>query len=169
MDKLYQVVDEEDKIIGYKLRHEIDFTNDIYRIAAVWITNSNDEVLIAQRALDKDKDPGKWGPAAAGTLEKDETYESNVYKEAEEELGLSGVKFQIGPKQRFGEPRQAFCQWFTTIIDRPAEQFILQKEEVEKVEWIDKYVLVKDVNQNPNKYTPSMQIILKEFGYISAE
>lgn len=159
--KLYQVVDEADEVIGHKLRHEVNFKKDIYRISAVWITNSKGEVLIAQRAFDKDKDPGKWGPSAAGTLEKGETYESNVYKEAEEEIGLSGVTFKLGPKQRFGEPRQAFCQWFTAVVDKPAIDFRLQEEEVEKLAWFPKDQLTKDVSAHPEKYTPSMPTILK--------
>lgn len=80
MDRLYQVVNDSDEVIGHKFRNDIDFVKDIYRVAALWLTNSQGQVLIAQRLLTKDKDPGKWGPAAAGTLEKDETYESNIYK-----------------------------------------------------------------------------------------
>lgn len=159
--KLYQVVDEDDQIIGYKLRSDIDFKNDIYRIGALWLTNSKSEVLIAQRLLTKDKDPGKWGPAAAGTLEKGETYESNVYKEAEEEIGLKDVHLTIGPKQRFGEPRHAFCQWFTAVVDKPADSFKVQEEEVEQVAWVPKDNLIEDVAKNPEKYTPSMPDILK--------
>lgn len=160
--KLYQVVNEADEIVGFKLRHDIDFKNDIYRIGAVWITNSKDEVLMAQRALTKDKDPGMWGPAAAGTLEKDETYETNAYKEAEEEIGLTGVKFTIGPKMRFGEPRHAFCQWYFASVDKAASDFKLQAEEVEQLAWIPKEELIADVSAHPEKYTPSMPLILKE-------
>ena len=61
-------------------------------------------MLIAPRVLTNDKDPGKWGPAAGGTLEISETYESNAYKEAEEEIGLTGVEFILGPKMKFTTP-----------------------------------------------------------------
>jgi len=98
---MYQVVDENDQLIGYKERSKIDFKKDIYRIGALWLTDGTGQILIAQRKLTKDKDPGKWGPAAAGTVEKSETYESNAYKEAQEEIGLVGVKFELGPVQRF--------------------------------------------------------------------
>ncbi len=30
-----------------------------------------------------------WGSAVAGTVEKGEDYESNIYKETEEEIGLA--------------------------------------------------------------------------------
>lgn len=160
MKRLYQVVNDKDEIIGYKLRGNIDFQKDIYRIAALWLTNSQGQVLIAQRLLTKDKDPGKWGPAAAGTLEKGETYETNIYKEAEEEIGLTGIKFELGPKQRFATVRQSFCQWYLGKSDKQSDEFILQPEEVEQVKWVSLKELIKDVKNNPAKYVPSMQEIL---------
>jgi isopentenyl-diphosphate delta-isomerase len=161
MATLYQVVNDKDEVIGHKLRQEIDWKNDIYRISALWLTNSKGEALLAQRLLTKDKDPGKWGPAAAGTLEKGETYEANIYKEAAEEIGLTGVKFSKGPKQRFHTPRQAFCQWYMGVCDLPADKFVLQPEEVEQVRWISFTELEQDVSNHPSKYVPSMQLILE--------
>jgi len=161
MEPLYQVVDESDQIIGLKPRNKIDFKKDIYRISALWLTNSKGEVLMAQRLLSKDNDPGKWGPAAAGTLEEDETYESNIYKEAEEEIGLKGVKFDTGPKVRF-HVRESFCQWFFGKCDWPEEDFVPQPSEVERVSWVPLEQLETDVNTNPDKYVPSMDQILQD-------
>lgn len=163
MEKLCQVVNEADEVIGLKPRNEIDPEKDIYRIAALWLTNSSGEILIAQRLLTKDKDPGKWGPAAAGTLEEDETYETNIYKEAEEEIGLTSVAFVKGPKQRF-HFRDAFCQWFTGACDWPVEDFTLQTTEVEQVKWVSRGWLEDDVHVNPDNYVPSMQSILEVLG-----
>ena len=163
MSNLCQIVDEQDNIIGSKPRNEIDFKNDYFRISGLWLTNSHGQVLIAQRHLTKDKDPGLWAPAAAGTLEVGETYESNIYKAAEEEIGLSGITFAVGPKMKFDEPRKCFCQWFTAVCDKREDEFVLQLSEVEQVKWIDKYDLVKDVTHTPDKYVPSMARIINEF------
>lgn len=157
MSNSYQIVDEEDNLIGHKKREEIDPQKDIYRIGALWLTNESGEILIAQRVLTKDKDPGKWGPAAAGTMEEGETYESNIYKEAEEEIGLTGVKLKIGPSQRFRHPRQAFCQWYTAVCDWPECRFVLQADEVAKVKWIGPKELREDVENFPEKYVPGMK------------
>ncbi len=161
MNKLYQIVDEDDNVIGYKLRHDIDWKKDIYRIAALWLKNSQGEVLIAQRVLSKDKDPGKWGPSAAGTIEEGEDYDSNIYKEAEEEIGLSGVKFKKSKKLRFYEPRQAFCQWYIGVSNKKPADFKLQAEEVAQVRWIDPKSLIRDLKNNPDKYVPSMQMAIE--------
>lgn len=161
---LCQIVDENDQIIGYKLRSEIDFKKDYYRISCLWLTNSKGEVLLAQRKLTKDKDPGKWGPSAAGTLEKGETYKSNVVKEAKEELGLDGVAFKQRATLKLEEPRKAFLALFTGVSDWPASRFTPQPEEVEQVAWVNLATLKKDTEENPDKYVPSIKVLLETVG-----
>ncbi len=150
------IVDEHDTPIGLKSRDEIDHKKDIYRWSAIWIENSKKEVLIAQRKLTRDKDPGKWGPAVTGTIEEGETYESNAHKEIKEELGVTVPSFQIGPKQHADTPRRYFGQWFLCTLDKPANGFVLQEDEVEQVAWISKEKLAQDIKLNPEKYTPAL-------------
>lgn len=84
--KRFLVVDDNDNIIGYKSKAAIDKDDLRYRVSALWITNSKREILLARRSYTKRHDPGKWGPAAAGTVEKGESYKDNIKKEAKEEL-----------------------------------------------------------------------------------
>lgn len=161
MSQLCQIVNENDEIIGYKPRNEINFKKDYYRIGCLWLTNSKGEVLLAQRILTKDKDPGKWGPSAAGTLEKGETYESNIYKEANEELGLTGVGFTPVTKLKLEDPRKSFLQLFKGVCDWPVNKFTPQPEEVEQVSWMKIEELRKDIQKMPEKYVPSIKILLE--------
>lgn len=73
-----QIVDDQDQFIGLKERNEVDYKSDIYRVSALWLTNSKGQTLLAKRAAVKDKDPGKWGPAVAGTIDEGETYDENI-------------------------------------------------------------------------------------------
>ncbi len=149
------LVDENDIPIGVKYRDQIDYTKDIYRWSGIWVENSQGEVLIAQRKLTKDKDPGKWGPAAAGTLEEGETYESNARKEVQEELGITVDSFESGPKQHADTPRRYFGQWFLCKLDKTLDEFTIQEDEVEQIAWVKKEELVNDMKRNPDKYVPS--------------
>ena len=162
MSDLIQIVDEGDQLIAHKNRAEVDYEHDIYRVAALWLTNSRNEVLIAQRKLTKDKDPGKWGPAVAGTVDEGEEYESNIIKETEEEIGITGLSLDLGPKQFITEPRKYFLQWFLAESDLPEESFTPQESEVEKVKWINVGELIKDVTQNPQQYVPVFPAAIKE-------
>ena len=160
MNERIQIVDENDNLIGHKIRQEMNYDKDIYRSSALWLTNSKGEVLLAQRSLDKDKDPGLWGPSVAGTVDEGETYDENIYKEAEEEIGLSGYKFKKLKKEYLPKPRMQFCQWYSAVVDKPLEYFTLQEDEVEKLAWVSLNDLIKDVSDNPNKYVQSMKEVL---------
>lgn len=154
------IVDKDNTPIGLKFRNEINSTEDIYRVSAIWITNTKGEILIAQRKLTKDKDPGMWGPAVAGTIEEGETYESNAYKELEEELGVTGVSLELGPMIFSESPRKYFGQLFLCTLDREPKDFKLQEEEVEQVRWISRSELESDLRANPEKYVSTLSKLL---------
>ena len=157
-----QVVDDKDNLIGVKERTEVDYKTDIYRVSALWLTNSKGQTLLAKRAAVKDKDPNKWGPAVAGTIDEGETYDDNIYKEAIEEIGLEGAKFTKGLKIRITHPRNYFCQWYFVTIDREADTFVMQEDEVDELEWVDVEQMKQELKTNPNKYVPAMQQIVDE-------
>lgn len=148
------IVDKNDNIIGYKERKTLINEKDIYRVSALWVTNSQGEILLAQRSFNKNNDPGKWGPAVAGTVEEGETYENNIYKEAEEELGIRGLKFDLGPKiDNLDKPNVKhlyFSQWFMVNLDRDIEDFKIQDDEVEQIKWFSVDEIFKIMKKNPN-------------------
>lgn len=125
------IVDENDKEIGLKERGSVDPKKDIVRVSVLWIINSRGQILLAQRKMNKKYNPGKWGPAVGGTVEESETYESNIYKEAEEEIGLTGYEFKMGPKYFQSHPNKRFSQSFRLELDKPLSFFVIQEEEVE--------------------------------------
>lgn len=156
-----QIVDPDDNLIGSISWEELDLAHDIYRVSALWLTNSGGQVLLAQRSLNNDNGAGEWGPAVAGTVDEGETYQTNIYKEAEEEIGLAGVNFEKGPKHKVDGARNYFCQWFRATVDKEINSFTLQADEVEAIKWIDASQLILDVHKNPEKYINGMAEIIK--------
>ena len=125
---------------------------DIYRVSALWIENSKGDILLAQRKFTKKHDPGKWGPAVAGTNDKGETYESNIEKETEEEIGLVGVKFIEEKYERIFGDHNYFLKVFKLIIDKDINEFKIQEEEVEQIKWFKRDELLEELKQNPNNF-----------------
>ncbi len=154
------IVDENDEIIEYKEREERTAT-DTCRITSVFVFNSSGEFLIAQRQFTKTIDPGKWGPFVAGTVEEGETYDSNAVKELGEELGITGI-VPVFFKKFFYKTENA--QWFNSVyivhIDKPAEDFMIQKEEVVQVRWISLDELVQWHRKSPDDFVPSFQNVI---------
>ncbi len=150
------VVDTEDRVLDYLPREEL-LPGDIYRITGLWLFDANGQILIAQRSASKAFDPNRWGPAVAGTVEQGETYESNIYKEAIEELGLENRIFQQGQKlfvNDNGYGQGYFVQLYMCEIDAlTAKNFVLQLEEVQQIRWISVDELRGWLHSAPAEFT----------------
>ena len=157
MTELITIVDENDNLIWYKQRWTLNHWKDIYRISALRLENSKWEVLMAQRSYSiKNQWWQRW-PAVAGTIDKWETYESNILKESQEEIWLELKEYKIWIKEfvhaKENNNRKYFRQRFIAKSDKKIEEFKLQKEEVEKIMRINKQDLLNRVRQNPEDFT----------------
>ncbi|MDP3964048.1 MAG: NUDIX domain-containing protein [bacterium] len=150
------IVDADDQIIGHKERHLIQ-PEDKYRVSALWITNSRGDILLAKRSQQKERHPGKWGPAVAGTVEEGESYDDNIKKETEEELGVTSVTLTRGPKTETLGPHNHFTRWYFLTLDRSIEDFKIEKNEVEEIRWVPKDELMRDIKVNPGRYLDSIE------------
>lgn len=154
------IVDENDNIIEFREREDRDFVV-INRASALWITNNNGEILLAKRALSKIRNPGKWGPAIVGTVEENESYEENIIKESEEELGLKITHPILGPKIRIKTKWNYFVQIFLFTLDENISYFKFNELEVSGVQWIKKEELLKELQDNPTKFNASLPQYMK--------
>ena len=152
MSELIIVVDDQDNQVGVKERSKIT-TSDTYRASGLWIVNLEGKVLLARRSFDKNISPGCWGPASSGTVDQGETYEDNVYKEAEEELGLTGFKFEEVVHGRLGSNH--FAKVFKLKADINISDLTLQKEEVDSVAWFDTEDLKQRIKAHPEEFVES--------------
>ncbi len=154
------IVNNKNKIIGYKYREKLN-TRDIYRVTALWVTNIKGDILLAKRAYNKSLSPGEWGPAVAGTVEKGETYYSNIIKEAREEIGLKNIKPKKGPIRRRTGKHNYFGQWYLLTIDKELNEFKILKKEVAEIKWFSKKALLKEIKKNPGKFLSTMKRIIE--------
>lgn len=155
------IVNEQDEIVEIKDIKDRK-PGDIYRAVALWVTSEEGDILLAQRALTKRYDPGLWGSAVAGIVEEGETYESNVIKEAEEEIGLKNIQPKASYKVRRSTANEYFCQYFTLTIPK-ATEFKIQKSEVAQVKWFTQEELLRLLKQTPEIFAPNYQKVVLSF------
>jgi len=155
------IVDENDNVIAHKERGTVA-VSDIYRVSSLWITNTRGDVLLAQRTFAKGNNPGKWAAAVNGTVDEGETYDSNIIKEMEEEIGLTGIVPTKGKKMRISNQHNFFVQRYTLCIDRPAESFTIQEDEVERVRWFTRAELDTLLRHDPTIFVPDFESALRD-------
>lgn len=154
------IVDENDNLICYKDANERDPKTEITRTSALWLINELGEVLVAKRSNSKRYHPGLWGSSVTGTNEEGETYESNIMKEAREELGYNLEKIITGYKELISAERSFFVQHFFAIIPKNTN-FTLQESEVEEVRWIMLGDLENWVHKFPDEFNPHFKHSIK--------
>jgi len=150
------VVDENDNVVGSESRAVVDEKKLRYRVTSLWVKNSKGENLLARRAYTKSHYPGRWGPAVNGTVEEGESYEVNMKKEVEEELGLKNVEFEKGPNIEVSGDYNHFTQWFTLTVDKAVDEFEIREEEVAEIRWFSDEELEEQVKSNPEGFVKNM-------------
>jgi isopentenyldiphosphate isomerase/intracellular septation protein A len=94
-EEWFDLVTPEGKIIGMAPRSTVHGNPDLlHPVVHVHIVNSKGEIFLQKRSEDKDIQPGKWDTAVGGHVNRGESIEHALGREAEEELGISFVKFQ---------------------------------------------------------------------------
>jgi isopentenyldiphosphate isomerase len=89
MGEWFEIVDDQDQVIGRAPRAECHGNPAlVHRTAHVVVFSSDGRLLLQKRSADKDIQPGKWDTAVGGHLAPGETYEQGARREMREELGL---------------------------------------------------------------------------------
>lgn len=137
-EKVY-LVDEDDNVIGEKWRNELT-DKDCWRIAMIWVTDTEGDSLLEQRSFRKSIHPGEWTAASVGTVPAGEAPTETAVRELKEEIGVEAALSDLEPtgKVHYKDSQSGFRIAYgfkLTIPHRPAGTFIIQKDELEQVRW----------------------------------
>lgn len=92
--ELFDVVDEDDKVIGQETRDVVHRQQLLHRAVHIFVFNKRKELFLQKRSRLKDMHPGVWDSSAAGHLNAGENYDDTAGRELEEELGIRDVSLQ---------------------------------------------------------------------------
>lgn len=174
-DEMFDVVDEEDNVIGRAKRGEVHGNPKLmHRSVGVVIFNSFREMFLQQRSATKDVDPGKWTISCSGHLISDPStlgesygyprgvlrhiYEQATHRELREELG---VELEIIPVTKFiyrSETETETVMLYKAYFDGP---FQLNKQEISQGKFFTRNKL--------NSLIKSGQINMSRWGKMALE
>ncbi len=159
-DELFVVVDQDDKIIGYRTRFDCHHNKQlIHRTISVVIFNDKGEILLQKRSKNKDTYPGLYTLAVAGHVDKGETYQQTAKRELFEELGIN---FSIIKKKKFivkTDIETEMNYLFEATYNGP---FSPNKQETDGV----KFVTISQLKKMQSKLTPFAITNLKEINIL---
>ena len=119
----------------------------LYHLAVhIWPRNSQGEFLVQRRAPGVQWKPNLWA-VTGGSAIAGEDAQTAARRELREEIGFDardGELAQVACLRR----TNSFCGEFALRFDWPAEQFVLQPEEVSAVQWCDSARLMRMIADN---------------------
>lgn len=161
--ELLDVVDEKGNPTGKTVeRIEAHSKGICHRTSHVWLArNKSDklQVLIQKRSDDKDSHPGCYDISSAGHIPAGIDYLDSAIRELKEELGVDAAKEEfiycgtrrIHSTNVFYDRKFVDNQVSNVYLvwkDIDEEDFIVQKEEISSVKWIELDELTRCVNDN---------------------
>lgn len=88
-DELFDVVDEQDVVLGSMTRCEAhNGEHRIHRSVNILVFNRKGALFFQKRSATKDTDPSKWTISCSGHVGKGGAYEESAHRELVEELGV---------------------------------------------------------------------------------
>lgn len=163
-EEVFYWVDENDQELGAVSRHEAhNGSFKIHRTVGILVFDENSRILLQQRSLKKDLDPGTWTVSAGGHVEYGHNYDESAHQELREELGIETALTYIG-KYLVETPVQKEWVSLYKAEMNSGQEFKTDIDEVEKVEWLDIADLLTFVNEKP--FSGWAKIVLKEAGYL---
>ncbi len=166
-----QIFDRAGRPSGVRPRHVVHAEGHWHKSAQVFLFNDQGQLLIQQRAIDKDLYAGLWDYSVGEHLKPDEDFLAGALRGLAEELGLTRVELSL-----LGDIRHV-TQRGAGFLDREIQQafqgvvreFVTaDPQEVAQVRFIGLDQIRVWVAQDETDFTPWFVQDMHEFGYLEA-
>lgn len=162
------LVDKDDKEIGIEEKIKVHQEEKLHRAFSIFIFNSRKELLLQKRGKTKYHCPRLWSNTCCSHPRSGETLEEAAHRRLRQEMG-----FDCDLKEKFHFIYQAGFnnglfenEYDHVFIGRFDDNPSPNSEEIDDWKWILIDELNKDIDKNPEKYTPWLKIIVKEYAII---
>ena len=148
--EIFDLVDDQDQVIGQATRAEIHANDWKHRAVHVFVFNKRRDLLLQLRSRMKDKHPGVWDSSAAGHLDAGEGYQSAAVRELEEELGIT--KDQVIEVGKLPPSEATGWEFITLYAVQHQGSLRYPCSEVEAVQWFPLEVVDQWIKNRPQDF-----------------
>ncbi len=173
------ILDKNGILTGEKKeRDKIHVDGNWHKVVQIFIVNDNG-IMLQQRSLNKKSDPGKWCASASGHISSGESSIDAALKEFREELGITLNKEEIKLIDTFASPsvrynngnkiiNNHFVDLYIVTRNIDVNDVILQKEELEKVDYFTIEEFIDMVNTKDERLTDTPILFEHLIDYIES-
>ena len=161
--ELLDIVDENGIPTGEVVPRERAHAEGIrHRTSHVWMVRYRDgktQILLQKRCAQKDSWPGCYDISSAGHIPAGVDFIPSALRELQEELGVTAAPEELifcgnryicadGEFHRHPFHDRQYSRVFALRCDREEGNFVLQKEEIDSVRWMDLEACIEAVKNN---------------------
>ena len=175
--EILDVVDENGNPTGQTVERKKAHEEGImHRTSHVWLLRKKQgkvQILLQKRSETKESFPGCYDISSAGHIPAGMDFVESAIRELQEELGISvsnedlvfcGDRTVIWDDSFYGRPfhDRQYSRVFILWWDMDEEEFIVQKEEVDSVHWMDLDECIEAVETNRIRhciYTDELKMV----------
>lgn len=150
-EEMFDVVDEQDEVLGQERREVVHAEALLHRAAHVLIFNKKKEILLQKRSKLKDKFPNRWDSSAAGHLDVGESYEACAARELQEEMGIVAEVQQI---EKLAPSEKTGWEHVGVFVARHDGALRFPCSEVDAVRWFSQELVSEWVAMRPEDFAP---------------
>ena len=158
------LVDKNDRQVGLMEKQEAHVKGLLHRAFSIFIFNSNNELLIQKRALQKYHSGGLWTNTCCSHPREKETTLEAAHRRLHEEMGMTcklELKFNFIYKAKLDNNlyEHEFDHVFFGVSNNDPK---INNKEVDSYDYKPLAFLKQDIVARPNKYTEWFKICLRE-------
>ncbi len=159
-DELFDVVDEQDRVVEQMCRGEVHLRRLRHRAIHVLCFDRAGRVFLQRRSMLKDSAPGRWCASCSGHLDAGEDYDTAAVRELAEEIGV----FVSGPEAlerwlRLEARRETGMEFLWVYRLAYEGPFELHPAEIMDGLWFERSELTVAMRERPREFAGSFRYI----------
>jgi isopentenyl-diphosphate Delta-isomerase len=162
-DELFDVVDEQDRVIGRAPRSEVHARKLNHRATHILVHDDTGRVFLQRRSLTKDTFPGCWDSSCSGHVDAGEDYEIAARRELGEELGWHDAILPLRPLLKLPTSPTIGYEFIQIYALGPvAGPFTLHPEEIIEGRWLAPAEIIGWIAREPAAFATAARSLWTE-------
>ena len=162
LDELFDVVDEQDRVVGQERREVVHRDMLFHRAVHVWMFDDEGRLLLQLRSEQKDQYPSTWTSSASGHLDAGESYDHAAARELREELG---VDLPIREALRLPGSPQTLYEFTRLYLTEFSGDLFPAGDEISEVRWWAVEELQQATLNEPSDFSPPLLSLIQAFDF----
>jgi isopentenyl-diphosphate delta-isomerase type 1 len=158
-DELFDVVDEQDRVVGRARRADVHAQRLLHRAVHVLCLDEAGRVFLQRRSMLKDSAPGKWCASCSGHVDAGEDYDAAALRELEEEIGVKVDAAALERWLRLEACRETGMEFLWVYRVRHSGPFTLHPAEIMDGAWYERAELDAAMLERPRDFAGAFRHI----------